>query len=157
MALGFFFSSRRRHTSWPRDWSSDVCSSDLVGRTLRPGPGAAATGLVRTGGAPAPPGGRVHAVGGIGGDGGTGAPGEDGGTGAFGPAVTSVVGGDAPRRCSDKALRSDAVSGRADGPPLRRRARATRWPARPRSVRGRARWRRAEERRVGSAWKGGWA
>src|SRR5690625_5871504 len=23
-------SSRRRHTSWPRDWSSDVCSSDLV-------------------------------------------------------------------------------------------------------------------------------
>src|SRR5439155_13005618 len=28
--LTFFFSSRRRHTSWPRDWSSDVCSSDLV-------------------------------------------------------------------------------------------------------------------------------
>src|SRR5690625_6885740 len=27
----FFFSSRRRHTRWPRDWSSDVCSSDLVG------------------------------------------------------------------------------------------------------------------------------
>src|SRR5690625_3461412 len=26
---GFFFSSRRRHTRWPRDWSSDVCSSDL--------------------------------------------------------------------------------------------------------------------------------
>src|SRR5207253_7143741 len=25
----FFFSSRRRHTGWPRDWSSDVCSSDL--------------------------------------------------------------------------------------------------------------------------------
>src|SRR5437660_12104621 len=23
-----FFSSRRRHTRWPRDWSSDVCSSD---------------------------------------------------------------------------------------------------------------------------------
>src|SRR5207253_4741567 len=23
------FSSRRRHTRWPRDWSSDVCSSDL--------------------------------------------------------------------------------------------------------------------------------
>src|SRR5207253_7553271 len=22
-------SSRRRHTRWPRDWSSDVCSSDL--------------------------------------------------------------------------------------------------------------------------------
>src|SRR5439155_6201531 len=27
----FFFSSRRRHTRWPRDWSSDVCSSDLPG------------------------------------------------------------------------------------------------------------------------------
>src|SRR5437870_5054460 len=25
----FFFSSRGRHTRWPRDWSSDVCSSDL--------------------------------------------------------------------------------------------------------------------------------
>src|SRR5215510_13298036 len=24
----FFFSSRRRYTMWPRDWSSDVCSSD---------------------------------------------------------------------------------------------------------------------------------
>src|SRR5215510_15832816 len=28
----FFFSSRRRHTRWPRDWSSDVCSSDLRAR-----------------------------------------------------------------------------------------------------------------------------
>src|SRR5690625_6425982 len=27
--MRFFFSSRRRHTRWPRDWSSDVCSSDL--------------------------------------------------------------------------------------------------------------------------------
>src|SRR5436309_3817915 len=26
---GFFFSSRRRHTRFSRDWSSDVCSSDL--------------------------------------------------------------------------------------------------------------------------------
>src|SRR5699024_11343115 len=26
---GFFFSSRRRHTRSKRDWSSDVCSSDL--------------------------------------------------------------------------------------------------------------------------------
>src|SRR5207245_7127295 len=26
----FFFSSRRRHTSCYRDWSSDVCSSDLL-------------------------------------------------------------------------------------------------------------------------------
>src|SRR5690625_1606828 len=30
----FFFSSRRRHTRWPRDWSSDVCSSDLVEYSL---------------------------------------------------------------------------------------------------------------------------
>src|SRR5690606_40294881 len=27
----FFFSSRRRHTRFSRDWSSDVCSSDLGG------------------------------------------------------------------------------------------------------------------------------
>src|SRR6267154_5233502 len=26
----FFFSSRRRHTRWTGDWSSDVCSSDLL-------------------------------------------------------------------------------------------------------------------------------
>src|SRR5690625_7144160 len=30
MSFVFFFSSRRRHTRWPRDWSSDVCSSDLL-------------------------------------------------------------------------------------------------------------------------------
>src|SRR5215510_15486795 len=36
----FFFSSRRRHTRWPRDWSSDVCSSDLgVGAELSAGAG----------------------------------------------------------------------------------------------------------------------
>src|SRR5690606_39713144 len=29
----FFFSSRRRHTRFSRDWSSDVCSSDLFQRT----------------------------------------------------------------------------------------------------------------------------
>src|SRR2546422_3033953 len=28
--LFFFFSSRRRHTRCSRDWSSDVCSSDLI-------------------------------------------------------------------------------------------------------------------------------
>src|SRR5437762_13679083 len=28
----FFFSSRRRHTSYIGDWSSDVCSSDLEAR-----------------------------------------------------------------------------------------------------------------------------
>src|SRR5947209_12268403 len=27
--FSFFFSSRRRHTRYWRDWSSDVCSSDL--------------------------------------------------------------------------------------------------------------------------------
>src|SRR3712207_1959525 len=30
MVLFFFFSSRRRHTRYWRDWSSDVCSSDLA-------------------------------------------------------------------------------------------------------------------------------
>src|SRR5699024_11695616 len=30
LALLFFFSSRRRHTRSKRDWSSDVCSSDLI-------------------------------------------------------------------------------------------------------------------------------
>src|SRR5690606_2291139 len=29
-SLSFFFSSRRRHTRFSRDWSSDVCSSDLI-------------------------------------------------------------------------------------------------------------------------------
>src|SRR5215217_8476738 len=29
LAFFFFFSSRRRHTRYWRDWSSDVCSSDL--------------------------------------------------------------------------------------------------------------------------------
>src|SRR3712207_9502234 len=31
----FFFSSRRRHTRYWRDWSSDVCSSDLVRKIIR--------------------------------------------------------------------------------------------------------------------------
>src|SRR3989475_12773502 len=47
----FFFSSRRRHTRFDCDWSSDVCSSDLIASlndgaqehvepaTLRIGPG----------------------------------------------------------------------------------------------------------------------
>src|SRR5207245_3459924 len=30
----FFFSSRRRHTRCYRDWSSDVCSSDLAGKPV---------------------------------------------------------------------------------------------------------------------------
>src|SRR5207245_6835548 len=38
----FFFSSRRRHTRCYRDWSSDVCSSDLTAparSTVEPRPG----------------------------------------------------------------------------------------------------------------------
>src|SRR2546427_6158046 len=31
----FFFSSRRRHTRFDCDWSSDVCSSDLIMRALQ--------------------------------------------------------------------------------------------------------------------------
>src|SRR5699024_11877711 len=52
----FFFSSRRRHTSSKRDWSSDVCSSDLrrsaccrePGRNVRARPCATAAGLAAT-------------------------------------------------------------------------------------------------------------
>src|SRR5438445_13488701 len=32
-SIFFFFSSRRRHTRYWRDWSSDVCSSDLSDRS----------------------------------------------------------------------------------------------------------------------------
>src|SRR5205814_3596412 len=38
----FFFSSRRRHTRCLSDWSSDVCSSDLVVTESRSGGGAGA-------------------------------------------------------------------------------------------------------------------
>src|SRR5690625_6598888 len=59
----FFFSSRRRHTRWPRDWSSDVCSSDLdlplVGR-IDDGC-IVSTGYFRHGILLAPLGGRVGA------------------------------------------------------------------------------------------------
>src|SRR5260370_36451391 len=34
IAYFFFFSSRRRHTRFKCDWSSDVCSSDLVAVTV---------------------------------------------------------------------------------------------------------------------------
>src|SRR3712207_6896018 len=48
--LAFFFSSSRRHTRYWRDWSSDVCSSDLpggkVGRAL-PVPFGAPGGRIR--------------------------------------------------------------------------------------------------------------
>src|SRR3712207_5608672 len=37
-SIFFFFSSRRRHTRYWRDWSSDVCSSDLVEKLVsKPG------------------------------------------------------------------------------------------------------------------------
>src|SRR5579885_3616358 len=35
VSLFFFFSSRRRHTRSKRDWSSDVCSSDLMSAPAR--------------------------------------------------------------------------------------------------------------------------
>src|SRR5690606_21214690 len=34
LVITFFFSSRRRHTRFSRDWSSDVCSSDLKVRKV---------------------------------------------------------------------------------------------------------------------------
>src|SRR3989454_5888657 len=43
----FFFSSRRRHTRLQGDWSSDVCSSDLVSKGEQCGLFAAARTLVR--------------------------------------------------------------------------------------------------------------
>src|SRR6266496_5128958 len=43
MCFFFFFSSRRRHTRSLRDWSSDVCSSDLAGCLAAAMAGAAAT------------------------------------------------------------------------------------------------------------------
>src|SRR5256712_2662162 len=45
----FFFSSRRRHTRSDRDWSSDVCSSDLVERLVRQVPGRLAVVAVVAG------------------------------------------------------------------------------------------------------------
>src|SRR3712207_7353774 len=44
----FFFSSRRRHTRYWRDWSSDVCSSDLTALAL--GPDERSNGTVRADG-----------------------------------------------------------------------------------------------------------
>src|SRR5690606_40653331 len=44
----FFFSSRRRHTRFSRDWSSDVCSSDLLanGKALELGGITASTSML---------------------------------------------------------------------------------------------------------------
>src|SRR6266568_2420148 len=52
----FFFSSRRRHTRWNCDWSSDVCSSDLDGGVVarvagaRGDPGTGVGAVLKTGG-----------------------------------------------------------------------------------------------------------
>src|SRR5690554_4726658 len=46
----FFFSSRRRHTRCGRDWSSDVCSSDLLALVAALGGFAAAQGTPKYGG-----------------------------------------------------------------------------------------------------------
>src|SRR2546430_6001413 len=46
----FFFSSRRRHTRFDCDWSSDVCSSDLTGIAIHvDDPALAALILPRSG------------------------------------------------------------------------------------------------------------
>src|SRR3712207_9314730 len=45
----FFFSSRRRHTRYWRDWSSDVCSSDLTDAAPRLAPAGAARTRRRVG------------------------------------------------------------------------------------------------------------
>src|SRR5204863_5794054 len=45
----FFFSSRRRHTSSLRDWSSDVCSSDLRGPVLGRAERRMMAGMIRLG------------------------------------------------------------------------------------------------------------
>src|SRR5690606_40413565 len=50
----FSFSSRRRHTTFSRDWSSDVCSSDLCPGAELADPLEAATGGARLGGRPFP-------------------------------------------------------------------------------------------------------
>src|SRR5690606_39494130 len=42
----FFFSSRRRHTRFSRDWSSDVCSSDLLRVGRFPPPNHALSALL---------------------------------------------------------------------------------------------------------------
>src|SRR5690606_41088100 len=44
--FSFFFSSRRRHTRFSRDWSSDVCSSDLSAPLTVIAGGVASTNLV---------------------------------------------------------------------------------------------------------------
>src|SRR6478736_9826686 len=50
ISLFFFFSSRRRHTRFDCDWSSDVCSSDLqIGVVAAAQWGTSPDGIVRHG------------------------------------------------------------------------------------------------------------
>src|SRR5690606_39579727 len=51
----FFFSSRRRHTRFSRDWSSDVCSSDLQDGVEVCASGSASQVLLERMAAAAPP------------------------------------------------------------------------------------------------------
>src|SRR6266511_4994493 len=44
-ACSFFFSISRRHTSFSRDWSSDVCSSELLQGLARISAGGVAEGM----------------------------------------------------------------------------------------------------------------
>src|SRR5438067_3598941 len=44
MFFFFFFSSRRRHTRSKRDWSSDVCSSDLAASVVKSNSSATCSG-----------------------------------------------------------------------------------------------------------------
>src|SRR2546430_14462710 len=80
---GFFFSSRRRHTRFDCDWSSDVCSSDLellgaLRRRERPEARARATR-------------------------------EDGGPGGHGDSLSGRGGGEASR--SSMAIRATSLGG----------------------------------------------
>src|SRR5699024_11774827 len=56
----FFFSSRRRHTRSKRDWSSDVCSSDLVARAADVDPAPSRVFVASAGGVLADPTGPLH-------------------------------------------------------------------------------------------------
>src|SRR5690606_40699798 len=58
----FFFSSRRRHTRFSRDWSSDVCSSDLSSSSTRRGTDVTLEGGPRAGARPDDAALRVRAV-----------------------------------------------------------------------------------------------